>query len=134
MEEEFYATIKFKNGEEVFTKMSSSEEKNETILMLLTPIIVSEAKDKNGSVIGYKVEPWLKTTDEDLIIVKMDDILTIVENKSDEMISIYENYLNNNSNNEFKNYSKISKKMGYVSSIKDAIEMLEKIYNNNPEN
>lgn len=133
MEEEFYATIKFKNGEEVFTKMSSSEEKNETILILLTPIIVSEAKDKNGSVIGYKVEPWLKTTNEDLIIIKMDDVLTIVENKSDEMISIYENYLNS-SHSEFKNYSKISKKMGYISSIKDAIEMLEKIYNNNPEN
>lgn len=133
MEEEFYATIKFKNGEEVFTKMSSSEEKNETILMLLTPIIVSEAKDKNGSVIGYKVEPWLKTINEDLIIIKMDDVLTIVENKSDEMISIYENYLNS-SHSEFKNYSKISKKMGYISSIKDAIEMLEKIYNNNPEN
>ena len=64
----------------------------------------------------------------------MDDILTIVENKSDEMISIYENYLNNNSNNEFKNYSKISKKMGYVSSIKDAIKMLEKIYKMNSEN
>lgn len=133
MEEEFYATIKFKNGEEVFTKVSSSEEKNGTILMLLTPIIVSEAKDKNGSVIGYKVEPWLKTTNEDLIIIKMNDVLTIVENKSDEMISIYENYLNS-SHSEFKNYSKISKKMGYISSIKDAIEMLEKIYNNNTEN
>lgn len=133
MEEEFYATIKFKNGEEIFSKVSSSEEKNETILLLLTPIIVSEAKDDKGSIIGYKVEPWLKTSNEDLIIVKIDDILTIVENNSEEMISIYENYLNS-SYGQFKNHSKISKKMGYISSIKDAIEMLEKIYNNDKKN
>ena len=130
MEEEFYATIKFKNGEEVFAKVSHSEEVNETILMLLTPIVVSESKDKNRSTVGYKVEPWLKTTNEDLIIVKMNDVLTIVENKSNEMISVYENYLNN-FHSQFKNYSNISKKMGYISTIKDAIEMLEKIYNNN---
>ena len=129
MEEEFYATIKFKNKEEIFSKVSVSEEKDETILLLLSPIIVFEVKDRVGDIKGYKVEPWLKTTDENLIVVKMSDILTILETKSIDMITLYETYLNNY-NKRMNNYSKITKEMGYISSIKDAIKLLENIYNN----
>jgi len=59
--------------------------------------------------------------------------LLLLKINTEEMISIYENYLNS-SYGQFKNHSKISKKMGYISSIKDAIEMLEKIYNNDKKN
>ena len=54
IEDDFYATIKFKSGEEIFAKVAASEEVNRTVLLLSNPIMVSEVKSKNGMT-GYKV-------------------------------------------------------------------------------
>ena len=59
MEDDFYATIKFKNGEEVFAKVAASEEEDRTMLILSYPVMATEVKAKGG-LVGYKVEPWLK--------------------------------------------------------------------------
>ena len=59
IEDDFYATIKFKSGEEIFAKVAASEEVNRTVLLVSNPIMVSEVKSKNGMT-GYKVEPWFK--------------------------------------------------------------------------
>lgn len=59
MEEDFYATLKLKSGEEIFAKVSPCEENDRMILLVSNPIIISEIKGKNG-IIGYKIEPWLK--------------------------------------------------------------------------
>ena len=61
MEDDFYGTIKFKNGEEVFAKIAASEETDRIMLVIHHPITVCEVKSRAGTV-GYKVEPWLKTT------------------------------------------------------------------------
>ena len=78
MEDDFYATIKLISGEEIFAKVAASEEDNRTMLILHHPIIISEVKGRKG-VIGYKVEPWLKTTKEDMFIMNMDKVLTLSE-------------------------------------------------------
>ena len=71
MEDDFYATIKFNSGEEVFAKVAASEEENRTMLVVHNPIMISEIRGKVG-VVGYKVEPWLKTTKEDMFIINLD--------------------------------------------------------------
>ena len=48
MEDDFYGTIKFKNGEEVFAKIAASDEGDRTMLMVQTPITVVEIKSKGG--------------------------------------------------------------------------------------
>ena len=48
IEDDFYATIKFKSGEEIFAKVAASEEVNRTVLLISNPIMVSEVKSKNG--------------------------------------------------------------------------------------
>ena len=68
MEDDFYATIKFKNGEEIFAKVAVSEEENRTMLVLSNPVMATEVKSKGG-LVGYKVEPWLKTSREDMFIM-----------------------------------------------------------------
>ena len=78
MEDDFYATLKFKNGEEIFCKVAPSEEDNRTMLVVSHPITVCEVKAKGG-IVGYKVEPWLKTSNEDLFILNLDDVLTMSE-------------------------------------------------------
>ena len=78
MEDDFYGTIKFKNGEEIFAKVAVSEEENRTMIVISNPVMATEVKAKGG-LVGYKVEPWLKTTKEDMFIINMADVLTISE-------------------------------------------------------
>jgi len=124
MEDDFYATIKLKCGEEIFCKTSATVEEDRTLLLLSNPITIEEIVIR-GTVTGYKVEPWLKTTEEDLLIINMDDVLTMTENNNIDMIMYYEDYLRKNNKD---NKSDLSREMGYISSVKDAKKTLEKLY------
>ena len=126
IEDDFYGTIKFKNGEEIFAKVAASEEEERTMLIVHTPVMVSEVKTKGG-VIGYKVEPWLKTSREDMFIINMDNILTLSESSDIEMIMMHQRYLRDSQYDE-DNRSKINRKMGYIGNVHDAKELLEKLY------
>ena len=132
MEDDFYATLKFKNGEEVFAKIAASEENNRTMLVVHHPILVQEIKSKNG-LIGYKVEPWLKTTKEDMFIINMADVLTISESNDIHMISMFQQFVQD-SDKMKKGEPKISRKMGYISNVNDAKDILEKLYKSNNNN
>ena len=126
MEDDFYATIKFKSGEEIFAKVAASEEVNRTVLLISNPIIVSEVQGKKG-MLGYRIEPWLKTTKEDMFMVDLSDILTMSESSDVEMISMYQRWLRDTS--KIKNDEpKLSRKMGYISNVNDAKDILEKLY------
>ena len=129
IEDDFYATIKFNSGEEIFAKVAASEETDRTMLIVHHPIVIGELKGKHG-VVGYKVEPWLKTSKEDMFIINLDNVLTLSESNDVEMIIMYQRYLRD-SENDSNSSTKISKKMGYVANVKDAKEILEKIYKNN---
>ena len=126
IEDDFYATIKFKNGEEIFTKVAASEEEGRTLLILSNPITIEEVKVR-GKIGGYKFESWLKTTTEDMFIINLEDVLTMSESSDIEMILSYQDFIRkmNKTNN-----SKISREMGYISTVSDAKETLEKIFNN----
>ena len=126
IEDDFYATIKFKSGEEIFAKVAASEEVNRTVLLVSNPIIVSEVQGKKG-MLGYRIEPWLKTTKEDMFMVELSEVLTMSESSDVEMISIYLRWLRDTS--KIKNDEpKLSRKMGYISNVNDAKDILEKLY------
>ena len=126
IEDDFYASIKLKSGEEVFARVAASEEEDRTMLILHTPVMFSEIKNKSG-LVGYKVEPWLKTTREDMFIINLTDVLTISESNDMEMIIMYQNFCRD-SQRDIDNQSKLNRKMGYLSTVRDAKENLEKIF------
>ena len=126
MEDDFYATVKFKSGEEIFAKVAASEEEDRTMLVISYPIIVKEIKGRSG-VVGYKIEPWLKTTSDDMFIVNLSDILTLSESSDIEMIMMYQDYLRS-SDKESQNQSSLNRKMGYLGTVNDTKELLEKIF------
>jgi hypothetical protein len=128
IEEDFYATVKLKTGEEIFAKIAASEEEDRTMLIVSNPVIISEIKNNKLEVVGYKMEPWLKTTTEDLFIIKLEDVITMTESFDIEMIILYQNYIRQLSRKG--NSSKISRKMGYLANVNDAKEILEKIFKN----
>ena len=130
MEDDFYATLKLKTGEEVFALVIASEEENRTMLVVHNPVIITAIKAKE-SVVGYRLEPWLKTTREDMFVINMDNIITMSESLDDEMIIMHQNFSRENSDLP---KSKMNRKMGYLSNVRDAKKILEKIYRDSNSN
>ena len=126
IEDDFYATIKLKSGEEVFAKVAASEEEDRTMLIIHSPVTVMEIKNKGG-LVGYKVEPWLKTTRDDMFIINMDSVITLSESSDMEMIVMYQHYLRD-SQRDYHNQHRLNRRMGYISNVKDAKENLEKMF------
>lgn len=126
IEEDFYATIKLKTGEEIFAKIAASEEEDRTMLIISSPIVISEIKNRSRTV-GYKVEPWLKTSKDDMFIINLSDVLTLSESSDIEMIMMYQSYVRQSSREE-NNQPRMNRRMGYVSNVTDAKEILEKIF------
>jgi hypothetical protein len=126
IEDDFYCTLKLKTGEEIFAKVAASEEEDRTLLIISNPITINEIKSRTG-VVGYKLEPWLKTTKEDMFIINLEDVLTLSESSDVEMIMMYQTYVRQ-SNKDGSNQYKINRKMGYISNVNDAKEILEKIF------
>ena len=131
IEDDFYGTIKFKNGEEIFAKVAASEEEDRTMLIVHTPIVVSEIKSKGG-LVGYKVEPWLKTSREDMFIIDMDNVITMSESSDMEMIGMYQNFLQD-FRKDMQQNTQINRKMGYLATVNAARGYLEKIYKESPK-
>ena len=126
IEEDFYATVKLKTGEEIFAKVAASEEEDKTFLLLSNPITVCEIKNKIG-IIGYKIEPWLKTTSEDMFVINKSDVLTMSESSNIEMIMMYQNFVKD-SNQQKNVQSGINRRMGYLGNVSDTKKALEKIF------
>ena len=128
IDDDFYATLKLKSGEEIFCKIAPTEEENDIMLLVSNPIIVHEVKGRVG-IVGYKIEPWLKTTTEDMFLINMNDILTMSESNDIEMITMHQNFVKHNDrNSDGSSKYKLDRKMGYLSTINDAKDLLEKIY------
>ena len=128
IDDDFYATLKLKSGEEIFCKIAPTEEENEIMLLVSHPIIVHEVKGRMG-VVGYKIEPWLKTTTEDMFLININDVLTMTESNDIEMITMHQQYVkHNDKNGDGSSKYKLNRKMGYLSNINDAKTILEKIY------
>ena len=131
IEDDFYATLKLRSGEELFAKGAASDEDDRVMLLVHSPIIVSEIKTK-GNLVGYKVEPWLKTTKEDMFIINLDNVITLSESADLEMINMYQNFLRDSQRDPF-NQPKMSRRMGYITTVDDARNFLEKIFIESPK-
>tara|TARA_Y100000994_G_scaffold49410_1_gene38987 strand:- start:530 stop:934 length:405 start_codon:yes stop_codon:yes gene_type:complete len=131
MEDDFYATIKLRSGEEIFSKVAASEEEDRTMLILSNPITINEIKSRGGTV-GYKLEPWLKTTSDDMFIIRLEDVLTMSESDDIEMIMMYQDYIRRADKNK-NNEADLSRDMGYLGKVNDTKELLEKIFKKSSE-
>ena len=129
IEDDFYATIKLKSGEEIFAKVAASEEDERTMLIVSNPVVIGEIKVQSNMV-GYKIEPWLKTTKDDMFFINLDDVLTMSESSDIEMIMMYQDYVRQNDKNT-TNESNINRRMGRIGNVNDMKEILEKIYKSN---
>ena len=127
MGEEFHAVVKLVTGEEVFALVCVDENDGDPIILLMNPVIMKVMRNHVGQYV--KVKPWMEIASDSMYVVKYDKIVTMTEVKETKMIEFYDKYLNEEDTDwEEDGRTKITDKMGYVSSVKDAREMLEKLY------
>ena len=141
MGDEFYAIIKLVSGEEIFSMVCTDNNEEDTILLLHHPVIMNMIQSPKGSFI--KVTPWMEMTDDDMFAVKLDKIITMTETNDKKLIQVYKHYIDDIDSEKdsmtldmYKSGGKvdISNKMGYISSVEEARDSLEKIFNINKEN
>lgn len=132
IEEDFYATLKLKTGEEIFAKVAASEEGEKIFLILSNPVVIGEVHIKSD-VVGYKIEPWIKMSKDDLFFISLDNVLTMSESFDLEIIKMHQEYIHRNKRIKNGGAGQITKRMGYISNIHDAKEILEKLFNKESE-
>jgi hypothetical protein len=127
MDEEFHAVIKLVTGEEIFALVSVDENDGDPILLLMNPVIMKVMRNHVGQYV--KVRPWMEIPTDDLYVIKYDKIITMTEVKEEKVIQFYEKYLNDDDTDwEEDGRTKITDKMGYISTVDDARKLLEKLY------
>jgi hypothetical protein len=125
MEEEFYASMKLTSGEEIFSLVGISEEEDRTLLILDNPVIIKPVNSKNGRTVGFKIQPWINISDDEMYIINLNNVITMTEIRDDHIIGMYRKF------NRKTNKLQITKNMGLISTVDDARRTLEKIYRSN---
>lgn len=130
MGDEFYAIIKLVSGEEILSLIMVDENDGDPLIILQSPIVIKLLSNSGETYV--KVKPWIELSSENVFFIKLDKIITMTETIDEKIISIYENYVSENDLQSSSNGEniKLSKKMGYISSVEEARKNLEKIYNN----
>ena len=130
MGDEFYAIIKLTSGEELLSLVCVDEDQEDPSLILQNPVIMKIIHNNTG--MQVRIKPWMEMSDDNFFIIKPDKIITMTETKDERLISIFNNYLEEE-NTPFQEFNsgkvKPSEKMGYVSTVEDARQMLEDLYN-----
>ena len=132
-DQEFFASIKLKTGDEVLGECVATEEDGKTIIFISSPATPMQVPmEKGGEVgIGLTLQKWMMWSDEDFYIINEDDIVTIAplsmaaimmykmwqrkENSSDEKDDDWETPMNEN--------------MGLVGKVSEMRKKLEAQWN-----
>jgi hypothetical protein len=133
MGEEFYAAIKLVSGEEIFSLVSVDENNQNPILILQNPVTMKMTE--RAMSLQIKIKPWMELSDDDIFVIPLDKVITITESTDDKIISIYNKFLcrESDSIDLYTESGKvnISDKMGFISTVEESRDLLEKLYNMN---
>jgi len=128
MGEEFHAVIKLVTGEEIFSLVCVDENDGDPIILLMNPVIMKVMRNHVGQFV--KVKPWIQMSDDSMYVIKYDKIITMTEVTEKKMITFYNKYLNDEDCDwDEDGKTKISDKMGYITTVDAARKMLENLYN-----
>jgi len=127
MGDEFYSVLKLITGEEIFSLVSIDENDGDPIIILQNPVIMKINSNHIGTYV--KIRPWMEIPSDDIFVIKLDKVITMTEIKDENTIELYEKYVRDDDVDiEIDGKVKISDKMGFISTVEDAREALEKIF------
>ena len=125
-----YATIKLITGEEIFSQVEEFVDSEEKHLILMDPAIVKQLPAKQGPFALYRIEPWLKLSDERIFMVELKHIVYYTRSSDQEKITTYRRWVKSLNKETPEKDSKvgISSSLGFVSKVNDTRESLENIF------
>ena len=124
--DEFIATVKLVSGEEILTKVIVDYSSEEEQIIIDNPVICQEVRTAGANVpLGYKFEPWIKMTEEDVFVLNLDKIITLSEIKDDLVIKTYENIIEGGFKRQ---HPDLDRSMGYINDVDSARKIIEKLY------
>jgi hypothetical protein len=124
--DEFLATVKLVSGEEILTKVIIDYSSEEEQIIIDNPVICQEVRSHGANVpLGYKFEPWIKMTEEDVFILNLDKVITMSEIKDDMVIKTYNTVIEGGFKRQ---HPDLDRDMGYINNIDSARKIIEKLY------
>ena len=128
--EDFLAAIKLVSGEEILSKVVVCSDDDDRII-LENPVICEEVRTPGANIpMGYKFEPWMKLTDEEVFIIDLNRVITISEIKDEEVTRTYDTIVKSGFT---RNSPEITREMGYINSVERARKSFESLYKNEPK-
>ena len=125
--DEFVASIKLVTGEEILTKVIVNRDTADETVIIENPLICEEVRSHGANIpLGYKFEPWMKMSEEDVFIIHMTSIITMSEIKEKQVIVTYNEVIKKG----FRSSGdpNLTREMGAIGSVKDCRDMIEKLY------
>ena len=124
--DEFIATVKLCSGEEILTKVIVDYSSEEEQIIIDNPVICQEVRTPGANVpMGYKFEPWIKMSEEDVFVLALDKVITLSEIKDDLVIKTYENIIEGGFKRQ---HPDLDRSMGYINDVDSARKIIEKLY------
>ena len=124
--DEFVATIKLVTGEEILTKVIVNQDAAEETVIIENPLVCEEVRTHGANIpLGYKFEPWMKMSEEDVFIIHMTSIITMSEIKDKKVIMTYEEICKKGFQRQDPD---LTREMGSIGTVKDCRDMIEKLY------
>ena len=124
--DEFVASIKLVTGEEILTKVIVNQDAAEETVIIENPLVCEEVRSHGANIpLGYKFEPWMKMSDEDVFIIHMTSIITMSEIKEKQVIFTYNDVIKKGFR---RNDPDLTREMGSIGTVKDCRDMIEKLY------
>tara|TARA_B100000965_G_scaffold72210_1_gene57015 strand:+ start:2991 stop:3437 length:447 start_codon:yes stop_codon:yes gene_type:complete len=125
--DEFIATIKLVTGEEILTKVIVNQDTAEETVIIENPLICEEVRSHGANIpLGYKFEPWMKMSEEEVFIIHMTSIITMSEIKEKQVILTYNDVVRRGFTRTGN--PNITREMGSIGTVTDCRNMIEKLY------
>ena len=125
--DEFVASIKLVTGEEILTKVIVNNDHAEETVIIDNPVVCQEVRSHGANIpLGYKFEPWMKMSEEDVFIIHMSSIITMTEIKDRQVLVTYQEVIKKGFSRE--NNPDVTREMGSIGTVKDCRDMIEKLY------
>jgi hypothetical protein len=125
--DEFVASIKLVTGEEILTKVIVNNDHTEETIIIDNPLTCQEVRSLGANIpMGYKFEPWMKMSDEDVFIIHMTSIITMSEIKDKNIVKTYGEIVRKGF--DIQKNPNLTREMGSIGTVKNCREIIEKLY------
>ena len=124
--DEFYASLKLVSGEEILALVVVDNTGKPENIVISNPVVCQEIRSSGTNIpMGYKFEPWMKMTDEDVFVLNMNNIVTISEVKE---IGVLETYNSVVANGFKRTHPELNRDMGWINSVERSRSIIEKLF------